>query len=266
MQKIKGTSVMKNILKFVILFFMINISLNATIINPLLKFEKLYNINKIYIGHSLPNSEITRLSLLSTKQIGIELGKRKLSKNALEDVYVRIAIEQKKISRVEAEEFYKHLHGVDGFRSTLSKVVGKSPQKTAGHLNELKIANVASRNGFKTVGIGVKYQDGLKKAPTDIDIILKKDSKTFIIEAKDYSSTTKLPLDKYRADLDTLNVYKKEHNTERVIAIFSITNKPKDEKYLKLLKKEAKRRNVELIFGTPSQQTVQINQLNRITK
>ncbi len=255
--------VIKNILIISVLFLTINIPIHALVgssINIIIKNAK-----------SLSNLEIIKLSKISdevsgTRKIGIYLGEKKLSKEALEDTYVRIAIHQKKLSRVEAEEFYKHLHGVDGFRGTLSKVIGNSPQKTAGHLNELRIANNASRNGFKTVGIGVKYQDGLKKAPTDIDIILKKDSKTFIIEAKDYSSTTKLPLDKYRADLDTLNVYKKEHNTERVIAIFSITNKPKNERYLKLLKKEAKRRNVELIFGTPSQQTVQINQLNRIIK
>ncbi len=220
---------------------------------------------------ALPNSEIIKLSKMSdevsgTKKIGKYLGAKNLPKEVLEDTYVRIAIREKKISRVEAEEFYKHLHGTEGFRGTMSKVIGNSPQKTAGHLNELRIANNASRHGFKTLGIGIKYQDGLKKAPTDIDIVLKKDNKTFIIEAKDYSNTTNFPLDKYRADLDTLNVYKKEHKQEKVVAIFSITNKPKNKRYLKLLKKEAKRRNIELIFGTPSQQIVQINQLNRIIK
>ena len=251
----------KHILIFGTIFLLINTSAYALLgsgINMVAKHTKL-----------LPDLEIIKLSKMSneisgTKKIGKYLGEKNLPKEVLEDTYIRIAIHQKKISREEAEEFYKYLHGVDGFRTTMSKVIGNSPQKTIGHLNELQIAKNASKYGFKAIGIGTKYQDGLKKAPTDIDIILKKDNKLFIIEAKDYSSKTKLPMDKYRADLDTLNAYKKEHDNEKVIAIFSITNKPDNKTYLKLLKKEARRRNIELLFGTPSQQIVQVNQLNRI--
>lgn len=256
----------KNILIGIMFILLFNTSLYAFISSGV-------NVIEAIVKHSkaLPDSEVIKLSKLSdekigTKKVGKYLGAKKLPNEVLEDTYVRIAIHQKKITRVEAEEFYKHLSGVDGFRTTLRKTIGNSSQKTAGHLNELKIANSAAKNNFKVLGIGEKYKDGLKQASTDIDIVLKKDNKTFIIEAKDYQITTKLPMIKYRADLATLSAYKLEHKNATVVPIFSITNKPMDKKYLKLLKKEAKRRNIELIFGTPSQQMVQINQLNRIIK
>ena len=253
----------KNILITGIIFLLINTPSYALVGSS-------FNIISKH-AKSLPDLEIIKLSKMSdevsgTRKVGRYLGEKNLPNEVLEDTYIRIALHQKKISREEAKEFYEHLRGVDGFRTTMSKVIGNSPHKTSGHLNELRIANNASRYGFKPIGIGIKYQDGLKKAATDIDIVLKKDNKLFIIEAKDYSDRTKLPMDKYRADLDTLNSYKKEHGDEKIIAIFSITNKPKNDRYLKLLKKEAKRRDIELLFGTPSQQIVQVNQLARVVK
>lgn len=153
----------------------------------------------------MPDSEIIRLSKLSdeligTTKVGKELGRLNLPHDALEDTFIRIAIHQGKITRKEAEGMYERLSGVLGFRTTLRKVIGNSPTKTNGHLNELKIADKASSNGFIVLGIGEKFYDGLKKAATDIDIVLQKGSKTYAIEAKSFSSTTRYPMDKYRSD------------------------------------------------------------------
>ena len=217
---------------------------------------------------SLPDDEIVKLSKLSdeihgTKKVGKQLGKLNLPKEALEDSYMRIAVNQGKISRKEAEEMFSRLSGTPGFRGALSKVIGNSTKKTIGHLNELKIANHASQNGFKVLGIGEKFSDGLKKAPTDIDIILKQANKTFAIEAKDYSSLSRFPVDKYRADLDTLVQFKNKHSDD-VISIFSITNKPNSSRYLKTLQHEADKRGIELIFGSPREQVQKMKLLGQI--
>lgn len=214
---------------------------------------------------TLPDDEIVRLSKLSdetkgTAKIGKKLGKLDLPDDVLEDTFMRIAIHQNKISRKEAEGMFSRLSGTPGFRTTLRKIIGNSDVGVAGHLNELKVADDAYINGFKVLGIGEKFTDGLKKAPTDIDIVLEKGGKYFAIEAKSHASTTRIPMDKYRADLDTLIIYKNNHPND-VIPIFAITNKPYDQKYLKLLKHEAERREVQLIFGPPHVQIKQIELL-----
>ncbi|MBA5249285.1 MAG: hypothetical protein FE834_07145 [Gammaproteobacteria bacterium] len=217
---------------------------------------------------TLPKDEIIKFSKLSdeiqgTKKIGKELGKLNLPDGVLEDTFIRIAIYQKKLTRETAEEMFSRLSGVSGFRPTLRKIIGNSAVGTAGHLNELKIANVASVNGFKVLGIGTKFSDGLKKAPTDIDVLLKKDGKLFAIEAKSYASTTKMPMDKFRGDINTLVAYK-NMNVNNVVPVFTITNKPNDIRYLKILHYEAKKRGVQLIFGKPQEQVVKIKMLGSI--
>ncbi len=219
-------------------------------------------------AQGLSNDEIVKLAKLSDefdgpKKVGSYLGNLNLPHNVLEDTFMRIAIYQGKVSRKNAEEMYIRLSGTPGFSTTIRKIIGNSSSKTVGHLNELKIADNAAMHGFKVLGIGNKFTDGLKNAPTDIDIVLKKGTKTFAIEAKAYSSTTKFPMDKYRADLDTLVQFKNEH-TGDLIPIFSITNKPNDSLYIKMLKREADKRGIELIFGSPLEQIEKIKILAQI--
>lgn len=217
---------------------------------------------------ALPDDEIIKLSKLSdkvrgTEQIGDKLGKLDLPNEVLEDTFIRIAVYQRTIARTEAEGMYSRLSGVPGFRSTLRKIIGNNDAGTIGHLNELRIADTASVNGFKVLGVGEKFVDGVKKAPTDIDILLEKGHKAFAIEAKNYAATTKIPMDRYRADLDTLILYQKQ-NAKQVIPIFAFTNKPTDPTYLKLLQIEADKRKVQLIFGDPQALLEQIKVLEQI--
>ncbi|EDN68076.1 conserved hypothetical protein [Beggiatoa sp. PS] len=181
--------------------------------------------------------------------------------DVLEDAYMRIAIQQNKMARGEAEGMFTRLTGTQGFRTTLGKVIGNNPAGTVGHLNELRIADNAAQHGFKVSGIGQKFVDGIKKGPTDIDIVLKKGNKTFAVEAKNYSSTTKIPMDKYRADLDTLVQYRKANASEKVVPVFSFTHQPTSPQHLKMLQHEAKKRDVELIFGSPEEQIIKLKHL-----
>jgi len=235
---------------FILIFAFVGITqVNAFSIFPTLK-----NIIEPIIKHpqALPKEEIIRLSTLANEvegsaKIGKELGKLKLPTEVIEDAFMRIAIYQNKITRKEADEMFSRLSQTEGFRTTLRKIIGNSEIVTSGHLNELRIANAATSHGFKVISIGEKFDDPAKKALTDIDLILKKGEKTFIIEAKHYAETSKMPMINYRADLDTLIHYKGKDSN--IIPIFTITNKPTDPQYLKALQSEADKRGVQLIFG-----------------
>lgn len=218
---------------------------------------------------ALPDDEIVRLSNIAkqsggTKIVGKELGKLNLPNDALEDAYMRIAIHRAALQRQEAEGMFSRLRGTPGFRSTLSKIIGASDIKTSGHLNELRIADNASQHGIKVKGIGVRFNDGKKQGDTDIDVLLEMGKRKIAIEAKDYLPTTPIPLDKFRADMISLAQYAKQESSSKVIKVFSITKKPNDALALKILEKEADKHGVELIFGSPEQQVIQIQQLQKI--
>jgi len=213
----------------------------------------------------LHEHDIIKLSKLSnevkgTQKVGRELSRLRLPNDVLEDTFLRIAIYQNKLSRSEAEQMFVRIGGTPGFRQTLRKVIGNNAVGTIGHLNELKIADSASKHGFNILGIGYKFNDGVKKSLTDVDVLIEKEGKTFAVEAKSYAVTTKIPMDKYRSDLDTLLIYKKQ-NHSTVIPVFTITNKPINPRYLKQLQYEADKRGVQLLFGSPQEQVEQMNML-----
>lgn len=218
---------------------------------------------------TITNDKIVELSKMSdnysgTKEVKKYIGTLNLSKSEREDIYLRIAIYQNKIDRNEAEIMFKNLNGKDGFDSTLSKVIGNNPQGTSGHLNELRIANQAVESGFEVVAIGKKFNDGIKKSDTDIDVLLTKNSKEILIEAKKYSSTTKMDLIKFRGDLDTLVIYGDKISKVKSIKIFSFTEKPQSEQLLNQYQFWADKKGVQLIFGTPNEQIEQIKMLEMI--
>ena len=248
----------KKVVVFILLASVLQV--NAWSLSP----KPIYNITKIFDNpHTFSIVNIKVLSKFSAKELGQHLGKFKLSNKILEDIYIRIAIYKKIITREAAQGIFVRLSSVSGFRTTLKKIIGDNPAGTKGHLNELQIANNASIAGFKVLGIGEKFKDPAKKAPTDIDIVFKKANRTFIIEAKAYNKT-KINKINYRADLNTLITYQKQHKNSDIVPIFSFTEKPQDLAYFKFLNNEAKKNGVELIFGNPSAQIEQIKMLDKI--
>ena len=215
----------------------------------------------------LPRSKIWELSKLSYAKapnaVKRELAKMNLSEAQKDAVYLRIAIYQGKLSKKEASILFKNLGGTKGFREGLSKVIGNSTVKTRGHLNELRIANYASERGFDVVEIGKRFNDGIKRGDSDIDILLRKNGQDIVIEAKQYAKTTKMPLDKFRGDLDTLIAYEKSHPDRKVLKTFTFTKKPKSKKLLRQYQFWAKKKGVNLIFGTPKQQIDEIAKLTQ---
>jgi hypothetical protein len=218
---------------------------------------------------TFPDQEIIRLSTIAkqpggTKIVGKELGKLHLPKDIIEDVYMRIVVHQSKLNRIEAESMFSRLSGIQGFRSTLSKIIGASNVKTSGHLYELRIADKATQFGFKAKGIGIQFDDGIKRGITDVDVLLEISGRPIAIEAKDYLPATTIPIDKFRADIISLAQYAKKNSNPNVLTVFSMSNKPKEPLSLKILEKEANKYNVQLIFGNPEQQIIQIKQLHEI--
>lgn len=194
------------------------------------------------------------------------IGQKKLSSEALEDTYTRIAIARGSVQRNEAESLFKNLRGIPGFSSTMSKTIGMNPGGTRGHLNELRIANAAANRGFKVEGIGIKYNDGLKTMDTDLDVLISKNGKRFPIEAKDYDDITFANLsDVMRPDMDSLVAYKKMSPApDKTYPIFTVTHRPSDPNVEALMKKEADRRGIELIFGSSEEQLMQLETLMKI--
>lgn len=216
--------------------------------------------------NAISPTEIKQLSELGkktggTKEIGKMLGTKNLPSVVLEDAYMRIAIQQNKVTRVEAEGMMSRLSGAPGFRSTIRKIVGNSDVKTTGHLHELRIADNAVLKGYKVKGIGHTFDDGKKLSPTDIDVLLVKNGRTIAVEAKNYLSSTYIPMDKFRADMNTLVEFSRRDKSGSVIKVFSVTNRPVDSAAWKTLNLEAERRGVQLIEGSPGQQIVLIERL-----
>lgn len=193
-----------------------------------------------------------------TKEVGAILGRQNLPNEALEDAFARILIVQGRAPRQEIDGWIQRIGGVPGFRSAMSKSMGASTAKTAGHMNEIRIADNAARLNYKVRGIGVPFNDPNKSGITDIDILLEKNGHIFAIEAKEYQSTTNIPLDSFRADMLSLAEYRRANPDLKVTPIFWITNKPSDPQVWSLLEKAAEHHQVELLVGSPSEAIHQI--------
>jgi hypothetical protein len=196
------------------------------------------------------------------KGLGSRLSEMKLAPDEVEKIYLLLAVDKKLINPLDANFMLNKLGGVDGFAATLRKLLGNNPMGSTGHIYELKLATAAANDGFTVVAIGKKFSDGVKKSLTDIDVLLERNGKLIAIEAKDYAVSTLLPMDKFRADMDSLNQFRLQQNTT-VIPVFSIRKMPSDTDY-KRLYQAAESRKVQLIVGEPAGQVEKIKILEEL--
>ena len=252
----KKRSLKSILLTAMVIFLLIEVPLAEALVGSIRPIAK--------IAGAVSNKKIKALVKLSeeangTRKVGKTLGKLELPGNLLEDTYLRIAIAQGKILRKEAKEMYRNLNGIPGFQTTLRKITGNNPLAAKGHMNELRIADEASRQGFSVLYIGKKFNDRIKKGFSDIDVILNKGEKIFVIEAKDSINFNNMV--QFRKDMSTLVQYKKQHGG---IPIFTITNPPNSSQRIRQMQGEAERQGVQLIFGNPSEQIIKIEMLEQI--
>lgn len=216
---------------------------------------------------ALTQMQIKELSKLSTQRrgtqlVGKALGQMALPAEVLEDSYLRIAVALGRLSPTKARSWFRSLRGTPGFRGALSKSVGQSLVKAKGHLTEIEIAAQSKSRGMRVLAIGQAFSDPAKKGLTDIDLIIKSNEKSFAVEVKDYLSTTRLPMDHFRADLDTLNSYCQ--GKKHCIPVFSITNKPSHAHDLTRLQLASQERGIQLIMGDANSQADQLKALGDI--
>ena len=222
-----------------------------------------------YHGPRLANETIEYLSKLAREpkgaaKVGSILGKERLTPEGIEDALLRIAVRNGVIPEDEALGMFSRLSGVKGYSSTLRKVMANKQPMAQGHLNELRIADSASQRGFSVLGIGQKFDDGIKKAFADIDVVIEKNGTVFVLEAKDYAAKGRFPMDQFRADMETLRQYKTALKREKVIPVFSVTRMPDSGQDWKRLL-EAAEPDIRVIVGSPDEQAVILRFIERIS-
>ncbi len=188
------------------------------------------------------------------KEIGRRLGKMKLPNEVIEGTFLHLAVEKGVMTLSEAERLFRRLRGVPGFRSTLMKIIGTNSSVTKGHLYELRLAEASSRLGLKVRHINLPFADGLKNASTDIDLVLGKSVGEIIVECKSYASDARIPMDMLRRDMDSLKSYAASAISKKVIPVLAIEVRPTDQDLYRKILGEAKRRGVEVIFGSAEEQ------------
>ena len=182
------------------------------------------------VEHAIPEAEVAKLARQITEagdltKVATQLEKSGLSRTVLEDTYLRMNVVQGKLGRTEAENMFRNLSGVDGFKETLRKVAGVNSNQVKGHLQELRIANNAKEHGLEVVSIGQKFDDGIKKQLTDMDVVLKDRKSTFLIQSKNYESTSSFNTVKLQGDADSLLQYK-QASCKDCTPVFLFTTEP----------------------------------------
>ena len=98
------------------------------------------------------------------------------------------------------------------------------------------------------IGIGIKYSDGIKSAQTDLDLLVRKGNRVFLVESKHYTSGFGAP-DVIRADADSLINLKAYLGTElggssNITPIFTFVAEPKP-----LLAKQLQMKGIPYFVG-----------------
>lgn len=181
---------------------------------------------KIRLGKSaraLPEQEISRLATMSShkkglSEVGEELAKLKLPLRygdeagdlILQDTYLRIGVKNGRFSQKVADETFElaQTSKPQGLRALIRKINSTCDAQSKGHLRELQIALSAKKRHFEPISFGEHFYDGLKKAPTDLDVLLQRGGKRYAIESKAYAGS--VPNDMVMRDADSLLAYCKD--------------------------------------------------------
>ncbi len=207
---------------------------------------------------SLPQQEIdelAELSHMSVKIAGKRIGAHKLSFAALEETYLRILISQNKLTERRAFELWRSLHNVEGFRTTLRKITSSNVAQCKGHMYELELAEAARQYKLQPCAVGKKFDDGVKRARTDLDVWLKDGDTNIFIQAKDYENVSFSSLPQFRADMNSLNAL------GQGVRVFAMHNLPRSVHVRRALELAAEQRGVALLYGNAEEIMKQIRSI-----
>ena len=106
----------------------------------------------------------------------------------LSDAYLRSLKEAGKLSAEEADEAFRLLKDTEGLSGLVRKCCSANKTVTGSHY-ELRQALAFRKKGFDVIGVGIKYSDGIKSRPPDLDILVRKGKDLFLVESKHYTDS-----------------------------------------------------------------------------
>lgn len=209
------------------------------------------------IAGALPESEITGLAARCGRAGGLEevgkiLGAKMLGNTQLEDAYLRMAVANGRLDQPVAQRVFSELGGTPGLRTLARKVNSVSGVQAKGHLQELLVGLHAKERGMEVVEFGRRFDDGVKRAPTDIDLVLGANGRQLAIESKAYVSD--VPMDVVRQDAVSLEVFCKANPGTR--PAFCFGTRPSE-----AVRRELSRRKIDCVDGDPEVIAAQLERL-----
>jgi Holliday junction resolvase-like predicted endonuclease len=188
-----------------------------------------------------------------------------LSREALGDLYTRIAIRKGLLTRDEAEALYRNLNKVDGYSATLAKTLGVSQAQRVGHLSELRHAMALKQDGVQVIAIGRQFNDHIKMRPTDIDLLAKQGRVVAAVELKAYTSADMFRLTEVAPkDMASIRVFCQTRlEPSRCVPVFAVSEQP-GAQMDNWLQKNATANGVELVYGTGTRFSEQISTLLKV--
>jgi len=199
-----------------------------------------------------------------TKDIGQVISKlvatNKLPKedvqSLLESTFLRMLEMQGKIKN--PNEYYLSLSGVDGFQSTLSKIMGVNDNVTKGHLLTLDLAKAIKQNNGVVNKINAPFNDGIKSGISDVDLVITLKNKNFIAEVKNYYDVTLTSVNgTFIPDILTLQQYQKT-NAPNCEMVFILLNKPSNESIKSFFEQYAQESGIRVLYGKPEDVITQL--------
>lgn len=209
------------------------------------------------IAGALPETEIAELAARCGKvggldEVGQILGRKLLNDSQLEDAFLRMAVKNGRLNMAEAEKVFTELAGTPGLRTLARKVNSVSDVQARGHLQEMLIGLRSKERGMEVQEFGKRFDDGVKGAPTDIDVVLSRAGKRLAIESKAYEA--EVPMDVVRADSVSLRAFCQSNPGTR--PAFCFRNAPS-----RAIQKELQRREIECVAGDPEEIAAQLERL-----
>jgi hypothetical protein len=180
------------------------------------------------------------------------LDARRLSGASRSDALTRLAVARGVMTRDEGVDMYRRLVSVPGYDGTVSRLLWNNDAVVRGAAQELRLARNLSARGVKVLKLEDKFDDGLKAAPTDIDVVVRKVDTDLPIEVKDYKDLSRTQLQETLVpDIGSLRAYSQQASSQRIqCPIMAITSRPSDPQVELELRDAADLAGVRVVYGS----------------
>jgi hypothetical protein len=180
------------------------------------------------------------------------LDARRLSGASRADALTRLAVARGVMTRDEGVDMYRRLVSVPGYEGTVGRLLWNNDAVVRGAAQELRLASNLSARGVKVLKLEDKFDDGLKAAPTDIDVVVRKGDTDFPVEVKHYEDISRTQLQEvFVPDLASLKAYSQQPGLQRLqCPVMAITSRPSDPQIETELRSAGAAAGVRVVYGT----------------